>query len=103
MELKLVIIFVMTYQPHVLSNIGFAGKYFEKLPSDDISRRYFNGEKYESSLASKLKFLFATDSVLSELNKFYPYQPVVKATYDLYKERKESNQNIALGISILGT
>jgi hypothetical protein len=29
--------------------------------------------------------LFATDSVLAELNKFYPYQPVIKATYDLYQ------------------
>jgi hypothetical protein len=93
----------MTYQPHVLSNLGFAGKYFEKLPSDDISRRYFNGEKYESSLASKVKILFAVDSVLAELNKFYPYQPVIKATYDLYRERKEKNQNIALAVSFMGT
>lgn len=93
----------MTYQPHALSNLGLAGKYFEKLPSDDISRRYFNGEKYESSLASKLKILFAADSLLAELNKFYPYQPVIKATYDLYLERKERNQNTALAISAIGT
>lgn len=71
----------MTYQPHDFSNLSLAGKYLNTLTTDDISRRYFSGDKYVSSLASRLKFFLFTDSVLSELNRFYPYQPLVKRTY----------------------
>ena len=75
----------MSYQPHELSNQGFAGKYLSHLPSDDISKRYYAGEKYVSNLTSRVRLLFAADSVLGELNKFYPYQPVVDGTYKLYQ------------------
>lgn len=75
----------MAYQPHELSNLSLAGKYLNQLPSDDISRRFFSGEKYVPSFTNRLKFIFANDSILSELVKFYPYQPLVKGTYDLYR------------------
>lgn len=75
----------MTYQPHELSNLSLAGKYFSQLSSDDISKRYFSGEKYTAGFTNRIKFLLATDSVLSELSKFYPYQPVVQKTYELYQ------------------
>jgi hypothetical protein len=75
----------MTYQPHELSNLSLAGKYFNQLSSDDISKRYFSGEQYASTFTGRLKYLLATDSVLAELHKFYPYQPLVKRTYEIYQ------------------
>ena len=63
----------MTHQPHVLSNLNLAQKYFDSLPSDDVSRRYFSGEKFSSGWANKVKFFFSVDSILGELNRFYPY------------------------------
>jgi hypothetical protein len=74
----------MTYQPHELSNLGLAGKHFNQLSSDDISKRYYSGEKYAASFIDRIKILFATDSILAELNKFYPYQPIVQKTYEIY-------------------
>ncbi len=91
----------MTYQAHEFSNLGLAGKYFNQLNSDDISRRYYAGEKYSSNFLSKLKFLYATDSILSELYKFYPYQPLVKRTWEDYNEKKIHHQNVGFGISVL--
>lgn len=79
------ILFLMTYQPHELSNLGLAGKYFNQLSSDDISKRYYSGEKYTSGFVARLRLLLGTDSVLAELSKFYPYQPVVQGTYKLYQ------------------
>lgn len=75
----------MAYQPHELSNLNLAGKYLSYLPSDDVSKRYFAGERYVSNITSRIKLLFAADSFLGELNNFYPYQPVVTDTYKLYK------------------
>ena len=80
----------MTHQPHLFSNLFLAGQYFEKLPADDISRRYFAGEQYSTSWANRVKMLFATDSVLTELNRFYPHQPIVKRTYEVYQEKAEN-------------
>lgn len=92
----------MTYQPHELSNLSLAGKYFSKLSSDDVSKRFYSGEKYVSSLTNRLKFLLATDSILAELNNFYPYQPVVKKTYEYYQERMQAAQQTALAVSAVG-
>jgi hypothetical protein len=78
----------MAYQPHELSNLNLVNKYFSKLPGDDISRRYFAGEKYVSSLVNRARIVLATDSYLSELTNFYPYQPLVSRTRELYEERK---------------
>ena len=89
----------MTYQPHELSNLKLALNYFESLPSDDVSRRYAAGEKYVSSWYSRLKFFFSIDSVLSELQRFYPYQPIVKRTCEMYKETKETNTKAAFIVS----
>jgi hypothetical protein len=75
----------MTYQPHELSNLNLAGKYYSQLSSDDISKRYYSGEKYDSGFVSRLRLLFGIDSVLAELSNFYPYQPVVQGTYKLYQ------------------
>jgi hypothetical protein len=75
----------MTYQPHELSNLGLAGKYFSQLSSDDISKRYYSGERYAPGLAARVRLWLGTDSVLAELSKFYPYQPVVQKTYQLYQ------------------
>ena len=71
----------MTQQRHDLSNINVAYTYLERLSSDDVSRRYAAGEKYASSVLNRLKLIFGIDSTLSELNNFYPYQPIVKGTY----------------------
>lgn len=71
----------MTHPPHELSNLGVVRHYFNRLSTDDISRKYYAGEKYASSWANRLKFFFFTDSTLSELNHFYPYQPIVKRSY----------------------
>jgi hypothetical protein len=85
----------MTHQPHELSNLKLAFNYFESLPSDDVSRRYVAGERYASGWFNRLRFFFSVDSVLSELNKFYPYQPIVKRTYELFKEKKAENKRRA--------
>ena len=77
-------------------------KYFNTLSSDDISRRYFNGEKYESTMLSRLRMFFSTDSILADLNKFYPYQPMVKRTVEWYEEKSKTSHNVALGVSLLG-
>ena len=93
----------MTSQPHELSNLFLAGKYFESLPSDDVSRRFAAGEKYVSNWYNRLKIFFSIDSTLSELNRFYPYQPIVKRTYEMYQEKRAANRNNALifsGISM---
>lgn len=93
----------MTHQPHSLSNLNFALKYFETLPADDVSRRYAAGEKYASGWASRLKFFFSIDSILGELNRFYPYQPVVNKTHEMYKEKRDGYRQNALlfsGISM---
>jgi hypothetical protein len=79
--MRYLLIKVMTYQPHELSNLSLAGKYFNQLSSDDVSKRYYSGERYVSGLFTRIKLLFATDSSLAELDKFYPYQPLVKKTY----------------------
>lgn len=92
----------MTYQPHELSNLSLAGKYFSKLSSDDVSKRYYSGEKYVSNFTSRLKLLLATDSILAELHNFYPYQPLVKRTYEYYQEQRFSNQKSAIAVSIIG-
>ena len=92
----------MTYQPHELSNLSLAGKYFSKLTSDDVSKRFYSGEKYVSSLTNRLKFLLATDSILAELHKFYPYQPLVKRTYEYYQEQMHEAQHNALAVSAIG-
>jgi hypothetical protein len=63
----------MTYQAHEISNIFAVEKYFNKLSADDVSRRYFNGEKYQSSFLTQLHLLFSANSILSELRSFYPY------------------------------
>ena len=86
----------MTSQPHKLSNLNLAQKYFDSLPSDDISRKYVAGEKFAPGLLSSLKFFFSIDSVLGELNRFYPHQPVVNQTYKMYKEKMEQNTKNAL-------
>jgi len=77
----------MTHVPHDLNNLSLAKQYFDRLSADDLSRRYFSGEKYIPSFTNRLKFLLFTDSVLSELTRFYPYQPIVKRSYEVYKER----------------
>lgn len=77
----------MTHQPHALSNLNLAQKYFDSLPSDDISRKYYAGENFTSGFVNRIKFFFSIGSYLGELNKFYPYQPVVKETQKLYKEK----------------
>lgn len=92
----------MTYQPHELSNLSLAGQYFSKLSSDDISKRFYSGEKYASNLTNRLKFLLATDSILAELSKFYPYQPLVKRTYEYYQEKMQAAQQNALAVSAVG-
>lgn len=92
----------MTYQPHELSNLSLAGQYFSKLSSDDVSKRFYSGEKYVSNLTNRLKFLLATDSILAELNKFYPYQPLVKRTYEYYQEKMQAAQQNALAVSAVG-
>ena len=74
----------MSLQVHELANLRLVEKYFEQLPSDDLSRRYYNGEKYETSLANRIMLLFSTRSIYDELHRFYPYQPLVKATRDAY-------------------
>lgn len=79
---------VMTSPPHELNNLQLVLKYFESLPADDISRRYAAGEKYVSSFYTRFKLFFSQDSVLSELNKFYPYQPIVERTYEMFKEER---------------
>jgi hypothetical protein len=63
----------MTYQPHELANLFFVEKYFNQLSTDDISRRFFNGEKYQSTFLSRLTLFFSAHSVISELRRFYPY------------------------------
>lgn len=80
-----ILIYLMAYQPHELSNLSLAGKYFSQLSSDDISKRYYSGEKYTGGFTNRIKFLFAADSILAELNKFYAYQPVVTGTYQIYQ------------------
>ena len=77
----------MAHQPHALSNLNIAQKYFDSLPSDDLSRKYYAGERFASGLVSRIKFFFSIDSYLGELNRFYPYQPVVNQTQKLYKEK----------------
>jgi len=71
----------MTHQPHELSNLWLFKNYFDRLSADDISRKFYAGEKYVSTIANRLKFFFFTDSTLAELNHFYPYQPIVNRTY----------------------
>lgn len=91
----------MTHQPHELSNLKIALGYFESLPVDDLSRRYAAGEKFSSGIVNRLKFFFSIDSVLSELNKFYPYQPIVKRTYEIYQEKKAASTKAAVAFSVL--
>ena len=75
----------MTHPPHELSNKSFAKRYFDQLPADDTSRRYYAGEKYVPSFTNKLKFLFFTESTLAELYRFYPYQLITKRTQQFFK------------------
>jgi len=84
-----------TQQPHELSNLRFASEYFDSLPSDDISRRYAAGEKYATSWYNRVKFLFSIDSHLSELTRFYPYQPTIKKTYEMYQEKMSNSKRFA--------
>lgn len=70
----------MSYVPHDLSNLKSPEQYLNKLPLDDISKKYFSGEKYESTFTNRLKIIFATGSILSELKKFYPYHPIINKT-----------------------
>ena len=74
----------MSLQVHELANLRLAEKYFEQLPLDDLSRRYYNGEKYVTSLPNRIKFWLSTRSTYDELIRFYPHQPLVKATRDAY-------------------
>lgn len=89
----------MTHQPHNLSNIGLALTYLETLPSDDVSRRFKDGEKYDSSWFNRVKTLLAIESTLHELSQFYPYQPIVKRTCEVYYEQRTARQSAALAIS----
>lgn len=73
-----------TYLPHVLSNLNMPEKYFNTLPANDISRCYYNGEVYSSNFFSRLSLLFSIGSTISELKKFYPYQPIIDKTYKAY-------------------
>lgn len=82
----------MTSPSHEIANLRLVQKYFESLPSDDISRRYAAGEKYQGTFLSRFKLFFSLDSTLSELNKFYPYQPIVERTYEMFKEERSANR-----------
>lgn len=90
----------MTSPSHDLNNLQLVLKYFESLPADDVSRRYASGEKYVSSFYGRLKLFFSLDSTLSELNKFYPYQPIVQRTYEMFKEERDENRKKAGLISV---
>lgn len=79
----------MGYPIHPLSNIGVAGQYLNQLNSDNISQRYFSGqETYTGGILSRLKIFLSMDGTISELNNFYPYVPVIKATKDNYEAEK---------------
>ncbi len=89
----------MAHPPHELSNLRIAENYFNTLAADDVSRRYKAGEKYVSTWYNRVKFLTSIDSVLGELNRFYPYQQNVQRTYELFQEKKANNQRLALTFS----
>jgi hypothetical protein len=71
----------MGYPIHPLSNKNIAGLYLNQLNSDNISQRYFSGqETYTGGIFNRIKIFFTIQGTIKELNKFYPYVPVVKAT-----------------------
>ena len=78
----------MSLQVHELANLRLVEKYFEKLPSDDLSRRYYSGEKYVSSFMSRTRLWFNTWSVYDELHNFYPHHPLITATRDAYIQKR---------------
>lgn len=66
--------------PH--NNRELARQYFEKLPSGDINNKFYEGQKYESPKSMWGKFVnsFNIREKLTTLQKFYPYQKVVRQT-----------------------
>lgn len=74
---------------HVLDDQGLAGEYFKTLSSGDASKRYFNGEKYQSTLLNRVRLFLTVEDTLKELKQFYPYQELVTKSIDLYQEKKQ--------------
>lgn len=67
----------MASPTHPLGAPNIMEKYFNTLPANDISRRYYAGEKYESTFFNRIGLFFSVNSTLKELTNFYPYSPVV--------------------------
>lgn len=65
------------------SDLGIARSHFNKLPLDDINRKYFEGTPYYSPTGFWKKIyhsLFVQPKLFEEVNQFYPYQKVVVGT-----------------------
>lgn len=69
-------------------NQQLAKQHFDTLPDGDINRQYFEGRKFVPT-KGWLKELIATPLIrqrIETLNKFYPYQRVIKATKEEYEQ-----------------
>lgn len=75
----------LTRQHHELSNLHLAGAHFSTLSTDDVSRQYFEGQRYISSFWSKFKTFFSIGHTANELAKFYPYADPVIVPKKLYE------------------
>lgn len=74
------------------NNKQLARQYFEGLPANDINRKYYDGQKYETPKSLLARFLnqFSIDSKLETLSKFYTYQKTIRATQmELKGDREE--------------
>lgn len=70
---------------HPTHQLSLPKQYLDKLPSSDISVRYRNSDKpITIGLWQKVKIFLGIGTYYSELQKFYPYHPVIKNSAELY-------------------
>lgn len=71
------------------SDLGLARAYFNSLPAEHQSRKFFEGAQYQSPkgvLSKVYHSLFVQPAMFEELTRFYPYQNTVSATKEQWEK-----------------
>ena len=85
------------------ANLRQVEKAFKTNP-DPQTAAYYNGEKYFSpnSLLQNLHWMYSLESTLSLLYRYYPYQKMIKETYENYEKEQSYNLKLSGVMTLLG-